>query len=116
MRHAFTHSILINEAEFLVMNPSFSRLFMLHLSPQLHAFLPTCSVSLHGVPNVAIEVIVAGQQQTAGARESHGGDATDDVVVAVDAELLVCAQVEQPAGGVVGTRGEGASVWKELGK
>jgi len=61
----------------------------------------TCSVSLHGVPDVAVEVIITGQQQTAGAREGHGGDATNDVVVAVDAELLVGAQVKQPAGGVV---------------
>lgn len=28
---------------------------------------PTCSVSLHGVPDVAVKVIVASQQQTAGA-------------------------------------------------
>lgn len=75
---------------------------------------PTCSVSLHGVPDVAVKVVITGKQQTAGARESHGGDATDDVVVTVDAELLVCAQVEQPAGGVVGACGEGATVGEEL--
>lgn len=75
---------------------------------------PTCSVSLHGVPDVAVEVVVTSQQQTAGARESHGGDATDDVVMAVEAELLVCTQVKQPAGGIIGACGEGAAVGKEL--
>ncbi|TNN72473.1 hypothetical protein EYF80_017249 [Liparis tanakae] len=63
--------------------------------------------SVHSPPmeleqtDVAVEVIITGQQQTAGARESHGGDATNDVVVAVEAELLVGTQVKQPAGGVV---------------
>lgn len=85
-----------------------------HTGTQLFPAPPTCSVSLHGVPDVAVKVIVTSQQQTAGARESHGGDATDDVVMAVEAELLVCTQVKQPAGGVVGACGEGAAVGKEL--
>lgn len=34
--------------------------------------------------------------------------------MAVEAELLVCTQVKQPAGGVVGACGEGAAVGKEL--
>lgn len=89
----------------------------LHLKP-LFLFAgscpPTCSVSLHGVPDVAVKVIIASQQQAARTWESHRGDATDDVIVAVEAELLVCTQVEQPAGGVVRTRGEGATVGEEL--
>lgn len=75
---------------------------------------PTCSVSLHGVPDVAVKVVITSQQQTAGAREGHRRDAADDVVVAIEAELLVRTQVEQPAGGVVGACGEGAAVGKEL--
>lgn len=75
---------------------------------------PTCSVPLHGVPDVAVKVIVARQQQAAGARESHRGDAADDVVVAVDAELLVCAQVKQPAGGVIRACSKSAAIGKEL--
>ena len=76
---------------------------------------PTCSVALHGVPDVAVEVVVAGQQQAPGAGERHGGDAADDVVVGVQAELLVRPQVKQPAGGVVRARGEGTAVGEELG-
>lgn len=75
---------------------------------------PTCSVPLHGVPDVAVKVVVARQQQAAGARESHRGDAADDVVVAVDAELLVCAQVKQPAGGVIRACSKSAAIGKEL--
>ena len=41
-------------------------------------------LSLHGVPDVAVEIIVTGQQETAGPGEGDGGDATDDIVVAVE--------------------------------
>lgn len=75
---------------------------------------PTCPVALHGVPDVAVEVVVSGQQQAPGVGERHGRDATDDVVVGVQAELLVRPQVEQPAGGVVRARGEGTAVGEEL--
>lgn len=49
----------------------------------------TCPVALHGVPNVAVEVIVAGQQEAPAAGEGHRGDAADDVVVRVQHQLLV---------------------------
>lgn len=61
----------------------------------------TCTVGLQSVPDVAVKVVVAGQQQASALGERHGGDAADDVVVGVDHQLLVGAQVEQPAGGVV---------------
>ena len=61
----------------------------------------TCTLSLQGVPDVAVEVIVAGQEQSATLGESHGGDAADDVVVAVHHQLLVGTQVKQPAGGII---------------
>lgn len=75
---------------------------------------PTCPVSLHGIPDVAVEVVVTSQKQTARARESHRGDTADDVIMAVEAELLVGTQVKQPASGIIGARGEGAAVGKEL--
>ena len=74
----------------------------------------TCAVGLEGVPHVAVEVVVAGEQQAATLGERHGGDAADDVVVRVHHQLLVGAQVEQPAGGVVGARGEGVAIGEEL--
>ena len=74
----------------------------------------TCAVGLEGVPHVAVEVVVAGEQQAAALGEGHGGDAADDVVVAVHHQLLVGAQVKQPAGGVVRARAEGVPVGEEL--
>ncbi|TNN69100.1 hypothetical protein EYF80_020683 [Liparis tanakae] len=53
------------------------------------------------VPDVAVEVVVAGQEQAATLGEGHRGDAADDVVMAVHHQLLVGTQVKQPAGGVV---------------
>lgn len=43
----------------------------------------TCSVSLHGVPDVAVKVVVSSEQQAARAGEGHRGDATDDVIMRV---------------------------------
>ena len=74
----------------------------------------TSTVSLEGVPDVAVEVVVSGQQQAAALGEGHGGDAADDVVMGVDHQLLVGTQVKQPAGGVVRARGEGVPVGEEL--
>ena len=71
-------------------------------------------LGLHGVPHVAVEVVVPGQQQTAGLGEGHAGDAADDVVVAVEGQLLVRSDVEQAAGRVVGARGEGEAIREEL--
>lgn len=62
----------------------------------------TGAFALHGVPDVAVEVVVAGEQQPAGLGEGDGGDAADDVVVRVHGELLVRADVEHAAGRVVG--------------
>lgn len=61
----------------------------------------TCTLAFQSVPDVAVEVIVAGQEQSATLGESHGGDAADDVVVAVHHQLLVGTQVKQPAGGII---------------
>lgn len=61
----------------------------------------TCTLSFQSVPDVAVEVIVASQEQTAALRERHGRNAADYVVVAVHHQLLVSTQVKQPAGGVV---------------
>lgn len=75
----------------------------------------TRSVSFHGVPDVTVEVVVAGQQEAPRTWERHWSDPTDDVIVRVQAELLVRPQVEQAARGVVWTGGEGAATGEELG-
>lgn len=66
--------------------------------------IQTGAFALHRVPDVTVEVIVAGEQQPAGFGEGDGCDAADDVVVAVHGQLLVGADVEHAARRVVGTR------------
>lgn len=61
----------------------------------------TCTLSPESIPDVAVEVAVAGEQEPAGLAERDAGDAADDVVVAVDGELLITSYVEHPAGRVV---------------
>lgn len=74
----------------------------------------TCTVALHGIPDVAVEVVVASEQQPAAAREGNRGDATDDVVMGVHEELLIGPQVEEAARGVIRAGGEGIAVGEEL--
>lgn len=62
----------------------------------------TGALALHGVPHVAVEVVVAGEQQAARLAEGDGRDAADDVVVRVHRQLLVGADVEHAARRVVG--------------
>lgn len=61
----------------------------------------TCSLALQRVPDIAVEVVIAGEQQAAALGEGHRGDATDDAVVRVHHELLIRTQVKQPAGGII---------------
>jgi len=79
-----------------------------HLPPKINTFEMTrlrasftCTFAFQSVPDVAVEVIVAGQEQAATLGEGHRGDAADDGVMAVHHQLLVGTQVKQPAGGVV---------------
>lgn len=74
----------------------------------------TCTVALHGIPDVAVEVVIASEQQPAAAREGNRGDAADDVVVGIHEELLVGPQIKEAARSIIGARGEGVAVGEEL--
>lgn len=74
----------------------------------------THTLALHGVPDIAVEVIVACKEQAAAEREGHRCDATDDALVGVGSQLLVCPQVKQAAGGVVRACADGLSIGEEL--
>lgn len=74
----------------------------------------TGALGLHGVPDVAVEVVVAGQQQAPRLGEGHRGDAADDVVVRVHGQLLVRPHVKQAARRVVRPRRKRIPVGEEL--
>lgn len=80
-----------------------------HLSAKL-----TCTVAFHGIPDVAVEVIIACKQQPATAGEGNRGNATNDIVMGVHEQLLISPQVEEAACGIVGARGEGVAIGEEL--
>lgn len=73
----------------------------------------TCTVAFHGIPDVAVEVIIARKQQPATAGEGNRGNATNDIVMGVHEQLLISPQVEEAACGVVGARGEGIAIGEE---
>lgn len=75
---------------------------------------PTSSLCPHGVPDVAVEVVIASQKQPATLTEGYGGDTTDDIIVRVHRQFLVGTDVEEATRGVVGASGEGISVGEEL--
>lgn len=76
--------------------------------------LLTNFLSLQWVPDVAVEVIVAGKDKAAWAGESQGRDAGVQAGVLVVDHLLVGAQVVHLAGAVVGACDDGVSTGEEL--
>lgn len=72
-----------------------------------------CSFGAKRVPNVTVKVVIACEKQPARLTEGHAGDATDDVIVTVDTQLLVRPDVEHAAGGVVAPSGERVAIWEK---
>ena len=76
--------------------------------------ISTCTLSPESIPDVTVEVVVAGEQKPARLAERDAGDATDDVVVAVDCQLLVTSYVEHPAGGVITASSKSEAIGEKL--
>ena len=76
--------------------------------------ISTCTLSPESIPDVTVEVVVAGEQEPARLAERDAGDATDDVVVAVDCQLLVTSYVEHPAGGVITASSKSEAIGEKL--
>ena len=58
-------------------------------------------LQLQGVPHVAVEIIVAGEQDPAGLAERNRGDTTDNVLAAEASHLLIGPDIKHSAGRVV---------------
>lgn len=74
----------------------------------------THTLALQGVPDIAVEVVIASKEQASAEGEGHRRDAADDALVGVGNQLLVRPQVEQAAGGIVRARADGLSIGEEL--
>lgn len=81
--------------------------------PQKSGLL-TNFLSLQWVPDVAVEVIVAGKDKAARVGERHRRDACVQASVLVSDHFLVGAQIVHLAGAVVGACDEGVSIGEEL--
>lgn len=71
---------------------------------------------LERIPNVAVKVIVTGKEDSSRDGETDRGDTAEDVVVRELVQLAVGAEVEEAAGGVIGTGREGVAVGEEAGR
>ena len=78
------------------------------------ANISTCTLSPESIPDVTVEVVVPGEQEPAGLAERDAGDATDDVVVAVDCQLLITTYVEHPAGCVITASSKSEAIGEKL--
>ena len=74
----------------------------------------TCSLSSQCVPDVAVKVIISGQEETATLAKGDARDATDDVVVAVHGQLLVRPDVKHPTCGIVTSGGKCVTIREKL--
>lgn len=73
----------------------------------------TCPFLFQRVPDVAVEVVITTQKKTSTLAERHASDAADDVVVREHADLLIGANVEKTAGGVVTAGAKGVAAGEE---
>jgi hypothetical protein len=71
------------------------------------------SLPLEGVPNVTVEVVVAGEQNPARHGKADRGNTTQNVVVLVNIELAVRSQIEKSTRSVVGPSGKCVAVGEE---
>mmetsp|Transcript_31208 Transcript_31208/g.79712 ORF Transcript_31208/g.79712 Transcript_31208/m.79712 type:complete len:349 (+) Transcript_31208:315-1361(+) len=66
------------------------------------------------IPHIAVEVVVAGEEEAAGERVRYGGDAAQDLVVRVLHQLRIRSQVVESTRRVVGAGGEGMTAGEEV--
>ena len=76
----------------------------------------TNTFTFERVPYIAVEVVVTGKEQTTADGEGDGGDTAEDVVMGVLVQFAVSAEVEEAAGGVVGSSTESVTVGEESEK
>jgi len=72
------------------------------------------ALSLEGVPNIAVEVIVSCEQVAAADGESNGSNTAEDVVVRVLHKLAVGTDIKQAARRIIGPASKGHSVGEVL--
>ena len=69
--------------------------------------------AMSDVPDIAVIVIITGEEVATSLREGDGGDTTEDVGVEVLINLGDGTDIEQAASRVIGTSGEGVTVREE---
>ena len=77
-------------------------------------WLLTCSVSFECIPDITVEVVIPSEEEAATLGEGNRCNTTDNVVMGVGHELLVCAEVKQPACSIVRASGKGIAIGEEL--
>lgn len=71
------------------------------------------SAVAEGVPRVAVKIVITGEQKASGSAKIDGRNTAQNLIVSKFVHLGVASHVEQPAGGVVGSRTEGLAIGEE---
>lgn len=71
-------------------------------------------VTSKNIPDLALEVIIAGEEQSSRDRESNRRDATENLIALIDVQLPIRTDVEETAGGVIRTCSKSVPVGEEL--
>jgi len=71
------------------------------------------SLSLEGIPDIAVEVIVSGKEVSPRDREGDRGDSTEDGIVGVLHQISIGTNVKQSARGIVGSGSKSHSIGEE---
>ena len=66
------------------------------------------------IPDIDVKIVVAGHKEPAGLAERHRSDATNDVVVRILGQFLVCPDIIQFHRGVIRARTERRPLREEL--
>lgn len=74
----------------------------------------TCTLCLHGVPNIAVKIIITSEQEATWLGECHRRYTTDYVVVRIHGQLLVRTDVEKAACSIITPRRKCISIREEL--
>jgi len=71
-------------------------------------------LTLEGVPDTAIVIVVTGKEEPARDGKGDGGDTDEDRVVAVVHDLAISPQVPEAARGIIGTGGKAEAIGHHL--
>lgn len=74
------------------------------------------TLALERVPDVAVEIVVTGEEEAARDGEANRGNAAENVVVCIGVQFAVSTEIPEAAAGIVRAAGESVAVGEKPDK